>query len=292
MSNRIVNTHRRPMRAVTPITRVGRSTAGAAIAAGIALTGAQAAVAVENTGNGKANAAAAPTAAEPASVAIPAVKADSSADGVFGAVTDPESIALTPQAPVAPQPAQTEERQSERGQARQSERTQNADNAQTAERTQNTRSTERGASQRDQNSQRQNSSNTQNASSKSSQKQQNSSAPAQRSGNVMGTARSGIGTRYVYGGSTPAGWDCSGFVSWVFAQHGVSLPHSASAIVNSPKVKRISASEARPGDLVYYPGHIGIYAGNGRTIDAGTSAGSTQERNMWSANWSYYRVVG
>ena len=55
--------------------------------------------------------------------------------------------------------------------------------------------------------------------------------------------------------------------------------------------KRISKSQARPGDLVYYPGHVGIYAGNGMILDAGNSRKDTSLRKMWKANWSYHRIV-
>ncbi|CAM3937829.1 NlpC/P60 family protein [Helcobacillus massiliensis] len=121
-------------------------------------------------------------------------------------------------------------------------------------------------------------------------KKKRSSAPsnAGRGSSILATARSGIGTPYVWAGSTPSGWDCSGFTSWVYAQHGIHLPHSAAGQVAG--AKRISASEARPGDLVYTPGHVGIYAGNGKIVDAGRSGKLTTERKLWNANWSYYRV--
>ncbi|WP_058234784.1 C40 family peptidase [Devriesea agamarum] len=105
---------------------------------------------------------------------------------------------------------------------------------------------------------------------------------------IISTARNGIGVRYVWGGSSTSGWDCSGFTAWVYAQHGISLPHSASA--QAAMGRHISKSEARPGDLVYKPGHIGIYAGNGMIIDAGNSIKDTSERKLWSGNWSYIRI--
>ena len=93
----------------------------------------------------------------------------------------------------------------------------------------------------------------------------------------------------MFGGSSPSGWDCSGFTSWVYRQHGIHLPHSAGA--QARMGKRISRSEARPGDLAYYPGHVGIYAGNGMILDAGNSAKNTSIRKLWSANWSFYRIA-
>lgn len=96
---------------------------------------------------------------------------------------------------------------------------------------------------------------------------------------ILDTARSGIGVPYVWAGSTQSGWDCSGFTSWVYAQNGISLPHSSrvQATMGTP----VSAAEAQPGDLVHWPGHVGIYAGDGKVVDAGTSPQSTTERPIW-----------
>lgn len=96
---------------------------------------------------------------------------------------------------------------------------------------------------------------------------------------LLATARTGIGVPYVWAGSTEAGWDCSGFTSWVYAQHGISLPHSsaAQAAMGTP----VSQAEAQVGDLVHWPGHVGIYAGDGKVVDAGRSPMSTTERPIW-----------
>ena len=81
---------------------------------------------------------------------------------------------------------------------------------------------------------------------------------------------------------------CSGFVQWVYAQHGVNLPRGAGDQAAAGTV--ISRSEARPGDLVYKPGHIGIYAGGNQFVDAGNSRVDTSERNIYSGSWTFIRV--
>lgn len=81
-------------------------------------------------------------------------------------------------------------------------------------------------------------------------------------------ARQQLGVPYVYGGSTPSGFDCSGLVSWVYGRLGVGLPHNAAALYGIGR--RVSLSSMRPGDLVFFPGlgHVGIYMGHGRMIHA------------------------
>lgn len=91
--------------------------------------------------------------------------------------------------------------------------------------------------------------------------------PAAEAGSIVAYARQFTGTPYVWGGTTPAGFDCSGFVQYVFAQFGYSLPRTsgAQAAVGHP----VSAAEAQPGDLVVWGSHhIGIYTGNGMHIAA------------------------
>jgi cell wall-associated NlpC family hydrolase len=75
-----------------------------------------------------------------------------------------------------------------------------------------------------------------------------------------------LGVPYVYGGASPAGFDCSGLVMWVYARLGISLPHYTVAQWNA--TEPISSPE--PGDLVFFNGlgHVGIYIGGGRFVDA------------------------
>jgi cell wall-associated NlpC family hydrolase len=93
-------------------------------------------------------------------------------------------------------------------------------------------------------------------------------APPNVHGGVVGIAMRYLGVPYVWGGSTPRGFDCSGFVAYVFAQIGVSLPHSSYAMygMGTP----VSMSQLQPGDLVFFSGasHMGIYIGGGQFIHA------------------------
>lgn len=80
-----------------------------------------------------------------------------------------------------------------------------------------------------------------------------------------------VGNPYVYGGtSLTNGADCSGFVMSVYANFGVSLPHS-SAADRSVGATVNGIENAQPGDIICYSGHVGIYAGNGQIVHASTS---------------------
>lgn len=97
---------------------------------------------------------------------------------------------------------------------------------------------------------------------------------------VIAYARSQVGKRYVRGGEGPHGFDCSGFTRRAYAQIGVELPHSSGA--QAARARIISRAEARPGDLVVGPGHVGIYMGGGMMIDAGNSRTGVVYRRLYS----------
>jgi hypothetical protein len=108
---------------------------------------------------------------------------------------------------------------------------------------------------------------------------------------VVGYAKKFLGTPYVYGGSSPRhGFDCSGFVRYVYAHFGVSLPHSSYAQFGDGR--RIGRRSLRPGDLVFFDGlgHVGLYVGNGRFIHAPHSG--TRVRIETLAGWYGARFSG
>jgi peptidoglycan DL-endopeptidase CwlO len=93
-------------------------------------------------------------------------------------------------------------------------------------------------------------------------------APPSQYGGVVGIAMRYLGIPYVWGGASPAGFDCSGFVMYVYAQVGVSLPHYTGAQWNMGVA--VSRGDLQPGDLVFFDGlgHVGIYIGGGQFIHA------------------------
>jgi cell wall-associated NlpC family hydrolase len=91
------------------------------------------------------------------------------------------------------------------------------------------------------------------------------SVSAAATSGIAAIAYTGIGHSYVWGGTSPVtGWDCSGFVQWVYAQAGISIPRTNAWSIMTP------TSAPQPGDLVVQNGgaHVGIYVGNGMMISA------------------------
>ncbi|MET0956286.1 MAG: C40 family peptidase [Cryobacterium sp.] len=96
------------------------------------------------------------------------------------------------------------------------------------------------------------------------------------------------GVPYVYGGATPAGFDCSGFVMYVYAQFGISLPHSSTG--QGAAGTRIALADAQPGDLVIMDGHDGFYAGNGNILHAPYEGAAVRVQPIWTSDYYIVRL--
>lgn len=80
---------------------------------------------------------------------------------------------------------------------------------------------------------------------------------------IVSAAQSQLGVPYVYGGASPSGFDCSGLVMYCHSAAGISLSHYSES-----QGAGATVSDPQPGDIVYYPGHVGIYIGGGQMIHA------------------------
>ncbi|MEZ7820546.1 C40 family peptidase [Aquiluna sp. Uisw_065] len=111
------------------------------------------------------------------------------------------------------------------------------------------------------------------------------------SANLMKSSAELVGTPYVFGGQTPGGIDCSGYVLFVYSQFGVDLPHS---VYQQAKLgTKISAEEALPGDLVIFNdfSHNGIYAGNGNFYHAPQPGDRVKLAPIFTDRYHFIRVA-
>jgi len=107
---------------------------------------------------------------------------------------------------------------------------------------------------------------------------------------VLLAAYSQVGTPYRYGGTTPQGFDCSGFTRWVYSQNGIQLPRSSKEQFQVGRA--VDKEEIKPGDLLMYKRgnrggtHIGIYVGDGKYIHSPSRGKTVMEANAFNPGGS------
>jgi cell wall-associated NlpC family hydrolase len=99
-----------------------------------------------------------------------------------------------------------------------------------------------------------------------------------------------LGTQYVWGGKSPSGFDCSGFVYYTLNKSGYKIGYMTSAGWNNSGFTFVeNMDDLKQGDICVFTGHVGIYIGNGHMIDASSSAGQVKitnlNQNYWFRNW-------
>ena len=116
-------------------------------------------------------------------------------------------------------------------------------------------------------------------------------APDARYGGVVGIAMQYLGVPYVWGGASPSGFDCSGFLMYIYSKVGVSLPHNAA--MQYGQGSAVSKDQLQPGDLVFFDGlgHNGMYIGGGQFIHAPHS-GDVVKISSLSDSWYASTWVG
>jgi len=103
---------------------------------------------------------------------------------------------------------------------------------------------------------------------------------------IVAAAAAQAGKPYVYGATGSSAFDCSGLTGWAYAAVGIHLPRTSGA--QAAVMTRVS--DPMPGDLVYMPGHIGIYAGNGQMWHAPHTGDVVRLATIWTSNVTYGRV--
>lgn len=122
-----------------------------------------------------------------------------------------------------------------------------------------------------------------------------SSEPAPAAGRVLGTAEQYLGVPYRWGGDSPStGFDCSGYVRYVYARQGVRLPRTSREQAGAGRGVEASLPSLRAGDLVMFAesqrpiSHVAIYAGGGRIIHSSSSGGGVRYDQLRSQRGAWY----
>ncbi|UHA75594.1 C40 family peptidase [Paenibacillus sp. 481] len=114
---------------------------------------------------------------------------------------------------------------------------------------------------------------------------------------VLDTAYDQLGVKYVWGGTTPSGFDCSGFVKYAFSKHGINLPRTSRDMY---KYAGTPVKNPEQGDLVFFAAggkgssitHVGIYVGNNKYINASSGKARKVVVSSLSSSWSKRTYVG
>lgn len=118
------------------------------------------------------------------------------------------------------------------------------------------------------------------------------------SNELLAFAKKFVGTPYVWGGTSPSGFDCSGFTQYVYRQFGIDVPRVSYQQASSGP--RISIADAKAGDLVAWDNssrndgadHVGIYLGNGYVIHAPKPGDAVKISKIWGNPWAVSMNVG
>ncbi len=123
---------------------------------------------------------------------------------------------------------------------------------------------------------------------------------AAQAGGVVNFAMQFVGTPYVWGGSRPGGFDCSGYIRYVYGQFGLNMPHSATGQYSQRYGTFIDKANLQPGDIVFFANtykrgisHVGIYIGGGRVVQALAQGVPLSAVSMNSGYWQskYYGAI-
>ena len=126
-----------------------------------------------------------------------------------------------------------------------------------------------------------------------------SPAPTAVASHVLATADQYVGVPYVWGGSTPSGFDCSGFTRYVFAKQGIGLPRTSREQAHSGRAVPVDFGEMIPGDIMLFAeegeaiSHVAIYVGSGRIIHSSSAMGGVRYLDLDGdrAGWYLQNLV-
>jgi cell wall-associated NlpC family hydrolase len=120
--------------------------------------------------------------------------------------------------------------------------------------------------------------------------------PAPGGADVADLAAHYVGSPYRWGGASPAGFDCTGFVMWIYSQFGVSLPHTEAGQLGAGQ--QVDSSSLQPGDVLVFANtyrrglsHVGIYLGGGQFVHAVDERHGVLISQLWDGYWGP-RFVG